>query len=63
MDKKITQRGILKEMVSSKKKSVTFDLPPIKEDPSQVPIYCNPLRKYAHSTLHPHLRNPRHPDD
>ena len=59
-DHKITWKGILKNISSSIKKTVTFDLPPIKEE--IMDCHKSPLRKYLHPKLHSHLMDPRHPD-
>ena len=57
-DHKLTQLGFLKGMSSSIKKTVTFNLPPIKEEQKQD---CDesPLRKYIHPKLHSNLIDPR----
>lgn len=60
-DHKITRRGILEHIFLSKKKSVTFDLPPIEEDTAETLIYGTSLRKYAHPKLH--LMDPQCPDN
>ena len=59
-DHKIIRKGIVKNISSLIKKTVTFNLPPIKEE---IMDCCNsPLRKYLHPKLHSHLMDPRHPD-
>ena len=60
-DQKPTQRGILKGMSSSIKKTVAFDLPPIKEE-EKMGCHKSPLRKYLHPKLHLHLIDPRCPE-
>ena len=58
---KITWRGILKSIFSSIKKTVTFDLPTIKEE-ELTNCHKSQLRKYLHPKLHSHLIDPRHPE-
>ena len=48
-DHKITRKGILKNISSSIKKTVTFDLPPIEEE--IMDFQKSPLRKYLHPKL------------
>ena len=60
-DHKITQKGILKNISSSIKKTVTFDLPPIEEE-EIMDCHKSPLRKYLHPKLHSGLMDPRCPD-
>ena len=60
-DSKLTQLGFLKGMSSSIKKTVTFDLPPIKEEEKR-DCYESPLRKYPHPKLHSNLIDPRCPE-
>ena len=70
IENKNSFKGILKHVESPKKKCVTFDLPPIKEDVNQLskedttqPLHMvSPLRKYLHPTLFSGLIDPRHPD-
>ena len=50
-------KGILKRM-QTPKKTVTFQLPPIKEDIGESSKWINPLRKYPHPALHSHLMDP-----
>ena len=47
-DHKLTWLGILKGISSLIKKTVTFDLPPIKEEEKR-DCHKSPLRKYLHS--------------
>lgn len=63
VEKKIIYKEILKQIASSKQKSVTFILPPIEEDLNQAPIYGHSSIRYAPTTLHQYLRDPRHPDN
>ena len=58
-DHKITQKGVLKNIYWSTKKSVTFDLP-IEEE--KMDCYKSPLRKFLHPHMCSHLIDPRHPD-
>ena len=60
-DCKPTQLGILKGASSSIKKTVTFDLPPIKEEEKR-DYRESPLIKYLHLKLHSNLIDPRHLD-
>ena len=53
-------KGILKTN-RSPKKTVTFQLPPIKEDISERSNWINPLRKNSHPAFHTHLIDPRSP--
>ena len=53
-------KGILKTM-KSPKKTVTFQLPPIKEDICEPSKWTSPLRKYTHPAFHSHLIDPRFP--
>ena len=53
-------KGILKRMQTSKK-TVTFHLPPIKEDIGKSSKWISPLKKYTHPALHSHLMDPRFP--
>ena len=57
-DHKITQKGNLKNICLSTKKSVTFDLPPIEEQ--IMDCHKSPMRKYLHPKLLSHLMDPRH---
>ena len=43
------------------KKTVTFQLTPIKEDISESSKWISPLKKYTHPALHSHLMDPRFP--
>ena len=60
-DHKITRRGILKNISSSIKKTLTFDLPSIEEE-ERMDCHKSPLRKYLHPKLHSCLIDPRHPE-
>ena len=53
-------KGILKRM-QTPKKTVTFHLPPIKEDISESSKWISPLKKYTHPALHSHLMDPQFP--
>ena len=52
--------GILKTK-QTPKKTVTFQLLPIKEDISESSKWINPLKKYTHPALHSHLMDPQFP--
>ena len=51
-------KGILKTQ-QTPKKTVTFQLPPIKEDISESSEWTSPLQKYTHSVFHSYLMDPR----
>ena len=53
-------KGILKTK-QTPKKTVTFQLPPIKEDISESSKWISPLKKYTHPALHSHLMDLRFP--
>ena len=53
-------KGILKTQ-QTPKKTVTFQLTPIKEDISESSKWTSPLQKYTHSVFHSHLMDPRSP--
>ena len=59
-DHKLTRLGFLKGMSSSINKTVTFNLPPIKEE-EKWDCYESPLTKYMHPKLRSNLIDPRHP--
>ena len=60
MEDKPVPKGILKTK-QTPKKTVTFHLPPIKEDISESSKWISPLKKYTHPALHSHLMDPRFP--
>ena len=60
IEDKPVPKGILKTQ-HTPKKTVTFQLTPIKEDISESSKWMSPLQKYTHPAFHSHLMDPRSP--
>ena len=60
IEDKPVPKGILKTE-QTPKKTVTFQLPPIKEDIGESSKGLSPLRKYTHPSLHSNLMDPQSP--
>ena len=60
IEDKPVPKGILKTK-QTPKKTVTFQLPPIKEDIGESSKWTSPLKKYTHPTFHSNLMDPRFP--
>ena len=60
IEDKPVPKGILKTK-HTPKKTVMFQLTPIKEDISESSKWMNPLQKYTHPAFHSHLMDPQFP--
>ena len=60
IEDKPVPKGILKTK-HTPKKTVMFQLTPIKEDISESSKWMSPLQKYTHPAFHSHLMDPRSP--
>ena len=58
IEDKPVPKGILKTK-QTPKKTVMFQLPPIKEDIGESSKWISPLRKYTHPILHSNLMDPQ----
>ena len=60
IEDKPVPKGILKTK-QTPKKTLMFQLTPIKEDISESSKWMIPLQKYTHPAFHSHLMDPRSP--